>query len=176
MANEINAVAGQLWGIPIGEVYTAGPGIKIDNVHKVVSVDETVLWEDENGVNLNTGITLSESRLNFESIKLTYCITATGAPAVLEIPMIGANRGTNFTQTLPGAIDDHLGSVAGYFVVWQLFFASCTNTYLKSDYCQFMGKMNFKDGSTPGSWTQGNNSSVPIVFKVVGIHRIAGGN
>lgn len=46
MANEINAVAGQLWGIPMGEVYTAGPGIKIDNVHKVVS---------------NVGIPVSES-------------------------------------------------------------------------------------------------------------------
>ena len=43
MANEINSVAGQLWGIPMGEVYTAGPGIKIDNVHKVVSATEPVV-------------------------------------------------------------------------------------------------------------------------------------
>lgn len=40
----INSVAGQLVGIPVGQVYTAGPGIKIDNVNKVVSVDIT--WTD----------------------------------------------------------------------------------------------------------------------------------
>ena len=39
---EINSVAGQLVGIPMGQVYTAGPGIKIDNVNKTVSVDNTV--------------------------------------------------------------------------------------------------------------------------------------
>lgn len=38
---EINSVAGQLVGIPVGQVYTAGKGIKIDNVNKVVSVDIT---------------------------------------------------------------------------------------------------------------------------------------
>lgn len=37
MANEINAVAGQLFGVPVGQVYTAGPGIVIDNVHKTVT-------------------------------------------------------------------------------------------------------------------------------------------
>ena len=39
---EINSVAGQLVGVPVGQVYTAGPGIKIDNVNKTVSVDNTV--------------------------------------------------------------------------------------------------------------------------------------
>ena len=68
MANEINAVAGQLWGIPMGEVYTAGPGIKIDNVHKIVGVDETVLW-DGNGSALTTA-TLDESIYNFEYIRI----------------------------------------------------------------------------------------------------------
>ena len=39
---EINSVFGQLVGVPVGQVYTAGPGIKIDNVNKIVSVDNTV--------------------------------------------------------------------------------------------------------------------------------------
>lgn len=71
MANEINAVAGQLWGIPMGEVYTAGPGIKIDNVHKIVSVDETVLWESPDGVGHNS-CTLSESKTNFERVRIYF--------------------------------------------------------------------------------------------------------
>ena len=36
------------------------------------SKNETVLWEDQNGVQLQNGITLSESRLNFERIRITY--------------------------------------------------------------------------------------------------------
>ena len=71
MANEINAVAGQLWGIPMGEVYTAGPGIKIDNVHKVVSVDETVLYDGSTS-GTSGDVTLSEVITNFERIGIFY--------------------------------------------------------------------------------------------------------
>lgn len=39
---EINSVAGQLVGIPVGQVYTAGPGIKIDNVNKTISAKHWV--------------------------------------------------------------------------------------------------------------------------------------
>lgn len=54
---EINSVAGQLVGIPVGEVYTAGKGIKIDNVNKVVSVDDE--WEDvsDQFTKVNTNLT-----------------------------------------------------------------------------------------------------------------------
>ena len=48
MSEQVNSVAGQLVGIPVGQVYTAGKGIKIDNVNKVVTVDETVLFEETN--------------------------------------------------------------------------------------------------------------------------------
>lgn len=39
--NNIMSLEGQLVGIPLQE-YTAGPGIKIDNVNKVISVDNSV--------------------------------------------------------------------------------------------------------------------------------------
>lgn len=68
---EINSVAGQLVGIPVGQVYTAGKGIKIDNVNKVVSVDETVLYDCSNNYVYGTSsVTLSESYKNFEIIKI----------------------------------------------------------------------------------------------------------
>jgi hypothetical protein len=41
--NNIMSVEGQLVGIPVQE-YTAGPGIVVDNVNKVISVDRT--WQD----------------------------------------------------------------------------------------------------------------------------------
>lgn len=67
----INSVAGQLVGIPVGQVYTAGKGIKIDNVNKVVSVDETVLYDcSDNYVYGTKSVTLSESYKNFEVIKI----------------------------------------------------------------------------------------------------------
>ena len=47
MANEINSVAGQLVGIPMGQVYTAGDGISIDAVNKVVTNIGTPVVEDE---------------------------------------------------------------------------------------------------------------------------------
>jgi len=51
---EINSVAGQLVGIPVGEVYTAGKGIKIDNVNKTVTFDPGT-WEDVSSeANYNT--------------------------------------------------------------------------------------------------------------------------
>jgi len=69
---EINSVAGQLVGIPVGQVYTAGKGIKIDNVHKTVSVDETVLFEDltADGT-VVASVVLSETSTNFEDIEIT---------------------------------------------------------------------------------------------------------
>lgn len=44
---EINSVAGQLVGIPVGQVYTAGDGISIDAVNKVVTNIGTPVIEGE---------------------------------------------------------------------------------------------------------------------------------
>lgn len=171
--NSNRAIRGPVTAVPV----VAGKGVRLvadtENNRWVVEADETVLWENSNGVKLKDGITLSESRLNFESIKITYVITADGAPTVLEIPMLGINRGSSFLHTLPGSVDNHSYNTAGYCLLWQVFFADCTDTYLKSNTSQFIGKMNFINGSTPGTWTQGANNDVPIVYKVVGIHRIA---
>lgn len=70
MANEINAVAGQLFGVPVGQVYTAGKGVVIDNVHKTVRVDETVLSSTATAVGVGVEIALSENFTNFERIKI----------------------------------------------------------------------------------------------------------
>lgn len=76
MANEINSVAGQLWGVPMGQVYTAGTGIKIDNVHKIITNDETVLYDtgstEPTAITSETSIQLSESAMNFSIIRVYY--------------------------------------------------------------------------------------------------------
>lgn len=81
---EINSVAGQLVGIPMGQVYTAGPGINIDNVNKVVSVDETVLWDANGQVVLSGLITMSEPITNFERYKVYITERERGTPCVCE--------------------------------------------------------------------------------------------
>lgn len=61
---EINSVAGQLVGIPMGQVYTAGPGVKIDNVNKVVSVDIT--WTDVSSeITVSAAVTGGEWRFYY---------------------------------------------------------------------------------------------------------------
>lgn len=71
---EINSVAGQLVGIPMGQVYTAGPGIKIDNVNKVVSVDETVLYTHTTVASsaVNDVLLMAEPVTNFERIRVEF--------------------------------------------------------------------------------------------------------
>lgn len=172
--NQMMSVEGQLVGMPL-----AGPESfsqqQLEYLKRALGVDETVLFESANGSMLKNGITLTESRLNFERIKITYAVTVNGCPSEIEIPMIGANRGASFIQTLIGSFDNHAQGTTGYFLLWQLFFADCTETYLKSSNAHFMGKQGF-NGSTAGTWTQGSNADCPTVYKVVGIRRIAGGN
>ena len=173
--NQILSVAGQLVGMPL-----AGPESfsqqQLDYLKRALGVDETVLYENANGAVLYNGVTLSESRLNFERLRITYAIQTDGAPAILEIPMIGVNRGASFIHGLVGSIDNHSTSTAGYVLFWNVFFSGCTDTVLKSSDSKFIGKTGFINGSTPGTWTQGSNASVPVVYKVVGIHRVSGGN
>ena len=173
--NQMMSVEGQLVGMPL-----AGPESfsqqQLEYLKRALGVDETVLYENANGEELQNGITLTESRLNFESIKITYCITTDAGPTVIEIPMLGINRGASFIQTLPGAFDNHVPTTAGYCLYWQVFFTNCTDIYLHSQSSQFIGKMNFVNGNTPGTWTQGANNAVPIIYKVVGVHRVSGGN
>ena len=156
---------------------TAGTGIKVTTPAAgqiQISNDETVLFENANGTMLKNGITLSESRLNFEYIRILYNVY--GAPAYIDVPMFGLNRGATFILTLTAPFNNHAYNEASYFIIWQCFLADCTETYLKSSSCQFIGKMNFIDGGTPGTWTQGANADVPTIYKVIGINRIAGGN
>lgn len=136
--------------------------------------NETVLFENANGTALKNGITLSESRLNFEYIRILYNVY--GAPAYIDVPMFGLNRGASFILTLTAPFGNQAYDTAGYFLIWQCFMTECTDTYLKSATSQFIGKKDFINGATPGTWTEGANVNVPTVYKVVGINRVSGGN
>lgn len=86
MANEINAIAGQLFGVPVGQVYTAGPGIVIDNVHKTVRVDETELWSGNTNIVTDNYVTLSEQASNFSIIQVQFGDNAGGWSTITLFP------------------------------------------------------------------------------------------
>lgn len=158
MANEINSVAGQLIGIPIGQVYTAGPGIKIDNVNKVVSVDETVLYDcSDNYVYGTNSVTLSESYKNFEIIKI---LNSKG------------NVQFYYPANSQGVALFALTNITDHFL-WLVPWTFTSDTVYA--------------GSTGKLWTVGSTSNENIPsnapsnrwiqpIKIIGIHRIAGGN
>lgn len=101
---EINSVAGQLVGIPVGQVYTAGKGIKIDNVNKVVSVDETVLMDTPTAVSNNLEIVLSEVFTNFEHIRIEGVrnpASGYNTSTVMEYAVGSSNYNLRFVSFLP---------------------------------------------------------------------------
>ena len=66
--NQILSVEGQLVGIPLQE-YTAGPGIVVDNVNKVIKVDNAV-------TNLTTLSDIGTKTVNNTNWNGTYAIVA----------------------------------------------------------------------------------------------------
>ena len=120
--NQILSVEGQLVGIPLQE-YTAGPGIVVDSVNKVISVDRT--WQDitsqftwQNTVDnhirslycpalkllfmqgyaqVNVGTTLTAICTFPSNLKSTIKLTEIGIPSTLEEKhgVVSTNDGLN---------------------------------------------------------------------------------
>lgn len=155
-SNEIMSVEGQLIGLPL-----AGPESfsqqQLDYLKRALGVDETVLWEgtmaEPSGSNLNATITLSESIANFERIGI----------------YLDSNIFAGYCEITAAApkkkciVDEGPNSTAyiGYYLHCD------TNTTLTYQ-CGF--KATFIGAYAGDYWGYGK------VVKVVGIHRISGGN
>ena len=163
------AVRGPVTAVPI----VAGKGVRLvadtENNRWVVEADETVLWENASGTNLRYGATLSESRQNFETIRLLISMQSNEPVGYVDIPMVGINKDSAFTiqPSIPYSHD----TGKTYCLNWKIYI-SATDTSLKSTGAIFWGKSG-TDGATAGSWVQGANTDVPIIYKVIGINRIA---
>lgn len=159
MANEINSVAGQLVGIPVGQVYTAGPGIKIDNVNKVVSVDETVLWESSEG-SAASSCTLSENLNNFDRINL-YLADTNQKISVFTVVATTANF--TFPTISPGYGPNTAAIIFRWFTV-----SGTSMTVSKAK----QTNISFNDEST--NWSASRESPLyNTIVKVVGVNRIS---
>ena len=154
---------------------SAGHGVKLEKSGNVLvaSTDETVLWENSTGERLYKGITLNESRLNFEMLRFYMGAQAGKSVISYDMPMFGLNRTQSFAIQPSMPFMDSAGT--GFAINWEIAL-SATETSMSSVQALYWGKNNFGAANTAsGSWTQGvNNPGVPVVYKVIGINRTAG--
>ena len=154
---------------------SAGPGVTLTKSGDtlVAGLDETVIWENTAGQVLSQGISLSESRLNFEILRF-YMASQIGKSVIIyDMPMYGLNRTTAFAIQPSMPFMDTAGT--GYAINWQIAITA-TDSAMASVQSLYWGKNNFGSAnSASGSWMQGNNNTgVPAVYKVIGINRTAG--
>lgn len=158
MANEIMSVEGQLVGMPL-----AGPESfsqqQLDYLKRALGVDETVLWEGSAA----SSFTVSENITNFEYLRVyinynamnSWCYGTIVSNDQFTIACVGyANNSEdrNRLQLFGGSFTSSNG----------LAFSS------ESGKCIYFAN----DSSTIG----GGATVACRILKVVGIHRIAGGN
>ena len=162
-SNKIMSVEGQLVGMPL-----AGPesfsAQQLDYLKRALGVDETVLFESSNGG--VTSFTTSEPIENFSEI---WFYVKGGEDA--DFPVAKAILPMGFTDYSAnvaicyGSPYSLTGSLA---ITWTTRFTRSGNAFtFTSSY--YGGGHN----TTP---TANVNNNIGWVFKVVGIHRIAGGN
>ena len=158
MANEIMSVEGQLVGLPL-----AGPESfsqqQLDYLKRALGVDETVLWEGSAA----SSFTVSENITNFEYLRVcikyngmnSWCYGTIVSNAQFTIACVGYasnSKDRNRLQLFGGSFTSSNG----------LAFSS------ESGRCIYFAN----DSSTIG----GGGTAACYIQKVVGIHRIAGGN
>ena len=155
--NQIMSVAGQLVGMPL-----AGPesfsAQQLDYLKRALGVDETVLYDCSNNYVYGTNsVTLSESYKNFEVIKIL------NSKGNVQFFYPANNQGVTLFA-LTNITNDYL-----WLIPWR--FTSDT----------------VYSGDTGKLWTVGTTTSVSVAsnagsnrwiqpIKIVGIHRISGGN
>ena len=159
--NNIMSLEGQLVGMPL-----AGPESfsqkQLDYLKRALGVDETVLWEGADA----TSFTTSEAIENFDEIHF-YVNGGEGTNKVMAkavLPMGWTDYSSNlaFSYGAPYSID---GTLA---ITWTTRYSRSNNTFTFTSSYYGGGS-----GSTP---TANGNNNVGHMYKVVGIHRIAGGN
>ena len=154
--NQILSSNAQLVGMPL-----AGPESfsqqQLAYLKRALGVDETVLYDVGSGTPSGT-VTLSESPSNFERIGITYyAFDVSNAYNYIELP---ANQSV-FTFGSSWSYSN--AAVASFFV--RVSLSSLTLTCNRQSYVNFNSPSNVVDATANFKF-----------YKIVGIHRIAGGN
>jgi len=160
MSEPLMSVAGQLIGIP-AEKYSGINGITVDQNNKTIGLDETVLF-DGNGTSVST-CTLSEPWTSFDRLRLyVQNFASDGGINVVEIRPT-ANGMYNYSGEWSWDNDNML---------WVQVHGSATATSLTN-----LKSWGFKNAFTGTPTVRSNNNNdLKSILKVVGVHRISGGN
>lgn len=153
MANEMMSVEGQLVGMPL-----AGPESfsqqQLDYLKRALGVDETVLWDDATGTSQSTSCTCSEALTNFELVRITFKTND-----MYKQCAIYPGDSSGFPYSIVSAYSDSIYSKNS---MWS---PDADHLTLTRSAC-----------TESNNYGTINNTNVIWIVKVVGIHRIAGGN
>lgn len=161
--NQMMSVEGQLVGMPL-----AGPESfsqqQLDYLKRAMGIDETVLY-DGNGSTTNNA-SLSESPFNFERLDIIVG-DSSGNYEPVKISMITKEySGSNYFTTTYAS-----GLLNSYIIVIRFTLSTTGISVTKEvDY-----KVSF-DSGTSATIAHNTATFMNCIYKVVGIHRIAGGN
>lgn len=157
-SNEIMSVEGQLVGLPL-----AGPesfsAQQLDYLKRALGVDETVLWEGTLGAVGVTSATLSEAFTNFEQIEVWWAQQQT---RTLVQRYYTAKLSQLFCTH--GKFESANNYIYLFVAAWGI-----NGTTATKQYCKYKSQ----DQWNTNTWTDANEL---CPCKIVGIHRIAGGN
>ena len=155
--NNIMSLEGQLVGMPL-----AGPESfsqqQLDYLKRALGVDETVLWENASGAAPSSfPVTLSEVTTNFETIRFYFRPWSSNSCVVEKMGdqtvfMLESNWVGSTPSSVPYSFLDILTASGTQLSFTRGTFNMWSQNTLTEDTTQFR------------------------LFKVVGIHRIAGGN
>lgn len=166
--NEMGSVEGQLVGLPLAgpETFTIQ---QLAYLKRALGVDETVLWSGSLSGDLNNGwsATLSELATNFEKIRICYAKT----PGSTDT----ADRGW-------GTMEFYTSDLSTLGNIVTIFSAMRSGTNLFVLFTQIDG-WNTLNLTSNGGFQERPNVAGTISasarcypFRIIGIHRIAGGN
>lgn len=166
-SNEILSVEGQLVGMPL-----AGPESfsqqQLAYLKRALGLDETVLFSSSSGAVGTATFNMSESVFNFERLRidLTSNANADNWVSTVEVPTKYITN--NLIQ---------FGYTERYNSSWRLITWNCCYTATNSGATLQLTSNAYGGAKSDGSWGAGYNVTADFhVYKVVGIHRIAGGN
>ena len=162
--NQILSVEGQLVGMPL-----AGPESfsqqQLDYLKRALGVDETVLWTGTIGAPGSTGV-LSEAVTNFEFIEVyTEPVYGGMCPVVTRFATISSGNSVRFGTFSQDGGNSYLANYTVDFTGDSVSVARAKRISINHS----NGSVSVTDIVTTGSY------KAPIT-KIVGIHRIAGGN
>ena len=160
--NQILSIGNQLVGMPL-----AGPESfsqeQIEYLKRAMGIDETVLFESNTAVST---FTTSEPIENFEELKVIVKATEGNSSTMKAISLLPVT--SDYSSAIAFTFLSKYQLSGTWVLNWAAKYTRSGNTFTLSDVRY--------EGANNNTQAAGGNNSVGYVYKVIGIHRIAGGN